>query len=103
MRTGTLCIRNLPMIKGYNQMSFGLGVPGIVLQLAGLYAVTTRGSNLGAVFIIVGIGLFIAGLAYYAKAKARSPWWCLLGLLSLLGMIILALIPDRSFDEELSA
>jgi uncharacterized membrane protein HdeD (DUF308 family) len=91
------------MIKGYNQMSFALGVPGIILQLVGLYAAMMMGSSWGAAFIAVGICLFIAGLAYYAKAKARSPWWCLLGLLSLLGMIILSLIPDRSFEAEMSS
>jgi hypothetical protein len=44
--------------------------------------------------------MFEVGLAYYAKAKTRSAWWCLLGLFSLLGMIILAIMPDESYDDQ---
>ncbi|MGO9115406.1 MAG: SHD1 domain-containing protein [Thermoguttaceae bacterium] len=43
---------------------------------------------------IVGTFLFVAGLAFYAKAKRRHPAWCLMGFLSLLGLIILACLPD---------
>jgi uncharacterized membrane protein HdeD (DUF308 family) len=88
------------MLKSYNRMSFALGIPGIILQVCGLYAVAGLRNERAWIFILFGIGLFIWGLAYYARAKSRSPWWCLLGLLSLLGMIILAFIPDDSFEEE---
>jgi uncharacterized membrane protein HdeD (DUF308 family) len=88
------------MLKSYNSMSFALGIPGIILQVCGLYAMVGLGNTRAWVFILFGVGLLIGGLAYYAMAKSRSPWWCLLGLLSLLGMIILAFIPDDSFEEE---
>jgi hypothetical protein len=87
------------MIKAYNRMSFMLGIPGIIIQVLGLFMVFT-GNNRGWLMAVMGSGLFVAGLAYYAKAKARSPWWCLLGLFSLLGMIILAVMPDESYDGQ---
>jgi hypothetical protein len=88
------------MLKSYNHMSFALGIPGIILQVCGLYGMAGLGNMRASIFIVFGACLFIAGLAYYAMAKGKSPWWCLLGLLSLLGMIILAFIPDESFEEE---
>jgi uncharacterized membrane protein HdeD (DUF308 family) len=88
------------MVKSYNHMSFAIGIPGVIFQLCGLYAIVALRNDRAWVFILFGVGLFIGGLAYYAMAKGRSPWWCLLGLLSLLGMIILAFIPDDSFEEE---
>ena len=36
----------------------------------------------------------MSGLAYCAKAKGRSAKWCLMGLLSLIGLIVLACLED---------
>ncbi len=37
---------------------------------------------------------YVAGLAYYAKAKGHSAAWCVLGLFSLLGLTIVMALPD---------
>jgi len=75
-----------------NNISLVLGIPGIVIQVAGkitgLMPLTIAGSV-----------LLIAGLGFYAMAKERSPAWGLLGLLSILGIIILAFLKDESIDE----
>jgi hypothetical protein len=44
--------------------------------------------------VLLGTVLLFVGLAYYAMAKGRSPAWCLLALLSLIGLIVLACLPD---------
>ncbi len=79
------------MIRRYNNISLALGVPGLALQLAGhfvqLYAL-----------IYLGVLLLMLGLAYYAKAKGRNPAWCLLGFLSIIGMIILAVLKDKAAE-----
>ena len=81
------------MIKKYNNISLAIGIPGLILQLYGTFEQVSILSILGSIALIVG-------LAFYAKAKARHPAWGLLGLLSILGMIILALIPDKSSDQS---
>ncbi len=81
------------MIKKYNDISLAIGIPGLILQIYGIY-------NDSNVIIILGIVFFIAGLALYAKAKARSPAWGLCGFLSIFGFIILASLSDESKDTS---
>lgn len=79
------------MINRYNKISFAWGIPGIVLQIAG---------NLIGYPLVscLGTALLMVGLAYYAKAKGRTPIWCLLGLLSIFGLIVLACLSNRETD-----
>ena len=93
------------MIKRYNNLSLALGVPGIILQFAG--QVMSDGNSaadadliLGLLVSLIGTGLLIAGLSYYAIAKGHSGWWGLCGLLSCLGLLILALLKDESVNLE---
>ncbi len=79
------------MIKKYNNISLAFGIPGLIVQTFGVISQITIISLVGAVLLIVGLG-------YYAKSKGRHPAWCLLGLLSILGIIILALLQDKSSE-----
>lgn len=88
------------MIAEYNRQSFIYGVPGIVLQIGGRI-VTVMAENgtmiaAGVVTTVVGTLLLLVGLAFYAKAKGRHPAWCLMAFLSIIGLIVLALLKDRS-------
>lgn len=49
--------------------------------------------NLG---ILAGDILFIFGLVYYAKSKGYSGLFGLLGVLSCIGLLIIALLPDKT-------
>ena len=40
-------------------------------------------------------GLLIVGLGYYAMSRGQSKWFGALGLLSCLGLIVLALLPKK--------
>jgi hypothetical protein len=95
-----LIYRTLAMVKSHHRMSLILGLPGIVFQVVGLYLLIATGNNRAQVLVLIGLGLLISGLAYYAKAKAHTPWLGLLGLFSLVGLIVLALLPDDSFEED---
>ncbi len=75
------------MIKEYNNISLTWGIPGIALQIAG----NVIGQPL---ILVLGTVLLMIGLAYYAKAKGRSPAWCLMGFLSIIGLIVLACLKD---------
>lgn len=90
------------MIKRYNSLSLSLGVPGIILQIAGNIVARvneeTPIAGLAVLAALVGTALLIAGLSYYAIAKGRSGWWGLCGFLSLLGLLILALLKDHAPD-----
>jgi hypothetical protein len=77
------------MKQNYNRLSLLMGLPGLGLQFFG----NLQGSDS---MLIGGSILFIIGLAFYAKAKGRSPWWALAGFLSIFGLIILALLRDDS-------
>lgn len=88
------------MIKRYNNLSLALGIPGIVLQIAGNFIVQMNQESavglLGVPVLLLGTALLIAGLAYYAIAKGHSGWWGLCGFLSCLGLLILALLKDKA-------
>jgi len=91
------------MIARYNNLSLALGIPGIILQVAGN---VMRGNPAneagGSLVIVMGTVLLIGGLAMYAKAKGRSPAWGPTGFLSLIGLIVLALLKDHAPDGRQS-
>ncbi|MGA2541005.1 MAG: hypothetical protein ABSG78_05525 [Verrucomicrobiota bacterium] len=70
---------------------------GIVLQIAGGVLVELSGIATipGLVFVALGAGFFILGCTGYAAAKGYSKWIGLLGSGSLLGLIILVLLPEH--------
>ncbi|HEV2972930.1 MAG TPA: hypothetical protein VGY55_23380 [Pirellulales bacterium] len=88
------------MIARYNSISLLAGVPGIILQIAGQVVMRTNPSHeaIGALVAIAGTALLMLGLAYYALAKGRNPAWCLMGLLSIIGIIVLACLKDLAPD-----
>ncbi len=104
------------MIARYNTMSFIWGVPGILMQICGyiLRMMNAQGSNaqgqiittnllmdnVGRLVMLIGTVLLLVGFAFYAKAKGRSPWWCLFAFLSLIGLIVLACLKDLSGERE---
>ena len=79
------------MIAKYNKISLAVGSPGIILQIAGIIMSSLLVQLLGTVLLLVG-------LVYYAKAKGRSPVWCLFAFLSIIGLIVLACLKDKSTD-----
>ena len=86
------------MIAEYNRKSFIYGIPGIILQIAGNFFRTGEGeiTSLGALLVLIGTALLLVGLVFYAKAKGRHPAWSLFAFLSLIGLLILALLKDKS-------
>ena len=56
--------------------------------------------NAGFAGIVLGTLFLLVGLAYYARAKGRSPWWCLFAFLSLIGLIVLACLEDRTWCSK---
>jgi uncharacterized membrane protein YhaH (DUF805 family) len=99
------------MITRYNTVSFLWGVPGLIMQIGGYVLrmaymqgmingqVVTSSllmDNVGRAVILVGTIFLFIGLAYYARAKGRSAWWCLFALLSVIGLFVLACLKDRT-------
>jgi xanthosine utilization system XapX-like protein len=86
------------MIAKYNNISLIAGAPGIILQSAG--TIMTDGmkneNTIGLLFLIIGSALLLVGFAFYAKAKGRSPAWCLMAFLSFIGLIVLASLTDKT-------
>ncbi len=90
------------MDAALNRRSLWIGVPGIALEIAGLLPQLvwnvrpTSWIGLGGLVVqAAGVVLLVWGLALYARAKGHSPWWGLMGLLSILGVNVLAVLPDR--------
>ncbi len=95
------------MDQQLNRRSLLIGSSGLVLQVTGaLGNAASQGQPvMGIVFtILLGVGtlLLMWGLALYATAKGHSSLWCLLGFLSIVGLIGLALLPDRAVDRSLA-
>jgi len=91
------------MIKRYNNLSFVYFVPGMIAQIAGMILKAppdqpSSPQGVSALLLIVGTILAFIGFGYYAKAKGRSMLWGLCGFLSLVGLVILALLKDKSGD-----
>jgi hypothetical protein len=77
--------------------NIGVGV-GLILQIAGqvLIGSTDPIRAMAALALIVaGFCAFIWGCSQYARGKGHSPWFGALGILSILGLIVLVLLPDR--------
>ncbi|MCD4499987.1 hypothetical protein [Chromobacterium vaccinii] len=49
----------------------------------------------GLIIAIIGAGFFIWGCSQYSKGKGYSGKFGLLGLLSIFGLVVLALMPDK--------
>jgi hypothetical protein len=85
------------MIKRYNNLSFVFGVPGLVLQIVGnLQLQSDPRSGQAWLIGLAGTVLLLVGFAYCAKAKGRHPAWCLMACLSVIGLIVLAFLKDKS-------
>jgi hypothetical protein len=83
-----------------NRKSLVWGVSGIVVQIAGMVLTSVSEtrflSSIGLIVMSAGFALLTAGLVYYAKAKGRHPTWGFMGLLSGIGLIVLACLQDRA-------
>ena len=95
------------MIKKYNNISLAVGIPGLLLPIIGpLICANLPGMGglilliVNVLFVLIGTVLLLIGLAYYAKAKGRSSWWCLMASLWLIGLIVLACLKDKAIAEE---
>lgn len=86
-------------IQSKNLLSFVFGVPGLVLQALGSMMARSADPEVdpgvGLLLQLGGAVLLIIGLGFYARMKGRSGAWGLLGFLSCLGILILALIGRR--------
>ena len=95
------------MIPEYNSKSLAIGLPGLLFQIGGalarMYLIHKHGGELNAALFwttlvvqVIGSIMLIVGLAYYAKAKGYHGALGFLGVLSCIGLVILAVLPDRA-------
>lgn len=91
------------MIKRYNSLSLLFFIPGIIAQVPGIVMLEEHSppEPLGICAVVLVIGgtlMAITGFALYAKAKGRSPLWGVAGCIGLPGLLLLAVLKDRSGD-----
>ncbi len=102
------------MIAKYSRKSLFIGIPGLLLQVICIVvlnrmALNAVGQNImPSPLLAIGLELGVLlgniiltiALCYYAKAKGYSAALGLLGLLFCLGLLILALLPDRTKNPQ---
>ena len=86
----------MELVKKYNNISLIVGIFGIIVQGYGTI-------NDIPFLQLAGSAVLIVAFYYYAKAKGRHPAFCLFGLLSIVGLFVLASLKDRSGSEEVSS
>lgn len=84
------------MIVRYQKQSYAVALPGLVLQLIG-WAFSSW--FIGA----IGSVLLCLGLCLYAKAKGRHILWGVLGWFSIIGLVVLYVLPDKTSPNQLRA
>ena len=81
--------------------NIGVGL-GLVLQIVGRLLQGSGSeamASLGTVLVLGGLAFFIWGCAMYMQGKGYHPAWGLLGLLSVIGLILLAVMRDRQPEK----
>lgn len=93
----------IPEYKNKANAGIGLGLLLIVIAIViGVSAIHRTGEVAGGSLLLVliariaGAVLFIWGCCMYAKAKGYSAALGLLSLLFLIGLIVLAVLPDKT-------
>ena len=88
-----------------NLWSFVFGLPGIGLQVLPqvMAPPAARGAADGPGLLglapVGGAVLLLIGFGFYARYKGRSVLWALAGLLSCLGLILMAVLKDYNQDR----
>ena len=82
----------LPQHKRNTNIGVGLG---LILQMVSRSMTAPEQATVSLVLLVIGALVFIWGCCEYAKGKGYNSAWGLLGILSLIGLIVLALMPDR--------
>ena len=82
------------MIARHHRSSLLVGGPGLALQIIGqVVRINDPVGTAGPGLLIIGSLMVIIAIGYAAMAKGRTAAW---GLLGYLGLIIVALLPDRT-------
>ncbi|HIA18083.1 MAG TPA: hypothetical protein EYM91_00015 [Acidobacteria bacterium] len=81
----------------------GVGI-GSVLQLAGFFLVETveTAKVAGLVLILISLPVFVWGCMNYAEGKGYSKSVGLLGLGSIIGLIVLIVLPEEGSDSSVA-
>jgi hypothetical protein len=93
------------MTTGQKSKCLAFGIPGLILQIGCLtsnHILVTKASEyrewimLLSVGSLVGVLLLILSLRHFAKSKGYGPEWGLLGIFSILGILIVFALPDKT-------
>lgn len=78
---------------------------GLLIQIGASIALAVTNISLAILGMVSFLGfiVFALGCYYYAKGKGRSGLWGIIGFLSLIGFIILLILPDKSANQSQAA
>ena len=91
------------MIARYKKIGLSLGGLGYVGQLVAVFTSDSHhllSQEAGRYLFILSEVALLVGLAYYAKAKGRSPWFCLFALFVVIGPLVPIFLEDRTKTVE---
>ena len=92
------------MLKEYQRKTnLGVGL-GILAQALARFVLMPKGGAMeavGWVVLLAGLAVFIWGCCAYMKGKGYHPALGALGILSLLGLIVMIIFPDKHKQGKL--
>jgi hypothetical protein len=102
------------MTTAQKSKSLAFGVPGLFFQIGCMTLIHFLFPNTGghseaptdwvylslSAGVLLGVIFLIVGLSRYATAKGYGPEYGFLGLLSILGVLILVALPDKTKGQS---
>ncbi len=79
-------------------------VPGLLIQLTGMVTADTIREPEVVFWAdaahLIGTIILLVGMGFYSKSKGRSALWALMAILSIVGVIVLAVIKDLTLQTK---
>lgn len=97
---GDVWVRLHKDIAFWGMLAWVFSLPGLLFLFTGVAGLDSGANFVSAVYMLMGLFLYCAGMAAYAVHKGLPPAWGLMGLSCVIGLLILRFMPKRCRNCE---